>query len=89
MRDGSCETILAAVGNREENDFAAKPPVAGLSGRFLWALVQSVADLETKSCSNVLHQRGNLHELDGRAYTIETGYSLEKVTGEERFGCVL
>src|SRR5215813_2200271 len=41
------------------------------------------------SCSSVLHQRGNLHELDAGAYSVETRYALQKRIGEKRFGCVL
>src|SRR5262249_34938253 len=44
---------------------------------------------QTTSCSSVLHERGDLHKLDGRAYTVETGYAPEKLIGEERLGCVL
>ena len=33
----------------------------------------------------VLHERCNLHELDARAHTIETGDPLEQLIGEERF----
>ena len=40
-------------------------------------------------CSNVLHERGNLHELDARAHTVETGYLIEKLFAKERFGCIL
>ena len=43
----------------------------------------------TTSRPDILHEGGNLHELDGRAYTVDTGYSLEKLIGEERFSCVL
>jgi hypothetical protein len=41
------------------------------------------------SWSNVLYERGDLHELYCRTYTVEAGYSLEKLIGEERFSCVL
>src|SRR5262245_53096221 len=54
-----------------------------------WASFFSTSDPRRQSCPNVLHERGNLHELDARAYTVETGYSLEELIGEECFGCVL
>ena len=38
------------------------------------------------SCSSVLHQRRNLHELDAGAYAVETRYALQKRIGEKGFG---
>ncbi len=49
----------------------AKPAVAGpvqrRVGRHRW----------TTSRPGVLHERGNLHELDAGAHTVETGHPLE------------
>ncbi len=49
----------------------AKPAVAGpvhrRVGRHPWTTSRPV----------VLHERGNLHELDARAHTVETGYPLD------------
>jgi len=55
-----------------------------------WTIVakRTLPGRATTSCSNVLHQRSNLHELDGRTYAVETGDSFEKLAGEERFGRV-
>jgi hypothetical protein len=49
----------------------AEPAVAGSVhrrvGRHPW----------TTSRPDIFHEGGNLHELDGRAHTVETGYLLE------------
>ena len=45
--------------------------------------------LSVPSCSSVLHQRRNLHELDVGAYAVETRYAVQKRIGEKGLGCVL
>jgi hypothetical protein len=37
----------------------------------------------------VLHERGNLHELDARAHTVETGNPRDEFVIEERFRGIL
>ncbi len=36
----------------------------------------------------VLHERGDLHDLDGGAHTIETSHALKQFISKERFGSV-
>ena len=42
----------------------------------------------TTSRRGVLHERGDLHELDGGAHTIETRHALKQLISKERFGSV-
>ena len=49
----------------------------GVTTDLLEVLGGSVAGRPNKSCPDVLHERGNLHELDARAHTVETGHPLE------------
>jgi len=51
---------------------------SGVGGRFSFVLRLAV-----------LHERGDLHELDGRGHAVETGYPLDELIGEKRFRGVL
>jgi hypothetical protein len=63
-----CVRITLEITGRRKR---AKPAVAGpvhrRVGRHPW----------TTSRSDIFHEGGNLHELDARAHTVETGYPLE------------
>ena len=42
----------------------------------------------TTSRPDVLHERSDLHDLDGGAHTIETRHTLKQLISKERFGSV-
>jgi hypothetical protein len=47
-----------------------------------------LVDPGSASCSSILHQRGNLNELDDGAHSVDTGHALEKLMIEEGFGSI-
>jgi len=70
----------------------AKPPPRDASHRVAVGdalLVEDILDTESNCLVvllRVLDERGDPHELDGGAHTIETRYALEHLIREERFG---
>jgi hypothetical protein len=69
--------------NRKELTFVAqarKPPRGPLRSFAIF--------VSGHSRSNVLHQRGDLHELDARANAVETRYALQKRIGKKSLGRV-
>jgi hypothetical protein len=59
-------TIFRRLNARDHRP-AVAGPVHRLVGRHPW----------TTSRPDIFHEGGNLHELDARAHTVETGYPFE------------